>query len=558
MSSTSLNRASAASRAWPASVWLPLVLLPLVLLAMTFVSLGHGIADVDRSVTLQQAREHWAALEPQLLDERADAASRTETLRRLDDALTLSDSRRLADSFAPWVRWVPPALGALSLILCVWLWRALSSMRKTRRRIEDGRMRRDQAAILALLDDMTPLADGDLTVRATVDEAMTGALADAFNQAVTALRQLVADTGHSAKEVGKAVAATRTSTRSLSSAASVQSREILRASNYLNVMSGAIAELSMNATASARKALQTRAAAGDGRGALIEAGVQLDRIRDEAALTMRLTHRLADNVRAIDAEVETVRAIATRSELLSLNTTVRAAAASQRVADADVAADERSTSDYARLADDVSDLATVLGSASREISSLTAVIRDDADETLRAMSTTDAALRAGVDEAAALFGHLKTIDTSVAALDGLIGDTADRAARQADVVRRLSGNMTVLNRLGRDGATGLADASASLDDLQALAEALDARVAGFRLPAGSPVPWSSGIEAPSFDDFEADDYPLDDDATVDTAALTDRSAPRAGIAPPAGSGGTVNPSASEALARSAAPAASET
>jgi len=536
MSSTSLHRASSASRAWPVSVWLPLVLLPLVLLALAFVSLGHGIADQDRTATLQQARERWNALQPLLLDEGADAAVRSETLRRLDDTLTLTESRRLAGSFAAWVRWVPTALAVLAVLLCFWLWRALSAMRNARRRIEDGRMRRDQAAILSLLDDMTPLADGDLTVRATVDEAMTGALADAFNQAVTALRQLVADTGHSAKEVGKAVASTRSSTRALSSAASVQSREILRASNYLNVMSGAIAELSMNATASARQASQTRAAAGEGRSALTEAGVQLDRIRDEAALTMRLTHRLADNVRAIDAEVETVRAIATRSELLSLNTTVRAAAASQRVAGADSGPDERSTSDYARLADDVSDLATVLGSASREISSLTAVIRDDADETLRAMSTTDAALRAGVDEAAALYGHLETIDTSVAALDGLIGDTADRAARQADVVRRLSGNMTVLNRLGRDGATGLADASASLDDLQALAEALDARVAGFRLPAGNPAPWTSGIEVP---DFDSDDYPDEGDE-------------RPGGAPaPAG------PSAADALARSSVPAASE-
>jgi len=63
------------------------------------------------------------------------------------------------------------------------------------------------------------------------------------------------------------------------------------------------------------------------------------------------------------------------------------------------------------------------------------------------------------------------------------------------VVRRLSGNMTVLNRLGRDGAAGLADASGSLDRLQALAEALDARVAGFRLPVNDPAPWASGIEA---------------------------------------------------------------
>src|SRR3546814_2899342 len=50
---------------------------------------------------------------------------------------------------------------------------------------------RNQEAIMRLLDEMGSLAEGDLTVKATVTEDMTGAIADSINFAVEQLRSLV-------------------------------------------------------------------------------------------------------------------------------------------------------------------------------------------------------------------------------------------------------------------------------------------------------------------------------------------------------------------------------
>ena len=48
-----------------------------------------------------------------------------------------------------------------------------------RRAFEAGMQnQKNQQAILRLLDEMSSLADGDLTVRATVTDDMTGAIAD--------------------------------------------------------------------------------------------------------------------------------------------------------------------------------------------------------------------------------------------------------------------------------------------------------------------------------------------------------------------------------------------
>ena len=50
---------------------------------------------------------------------------------------------------------------------------------------------RQEESILHLLDEMSTLAEGDLTIRTTVSENITGAIADSVNYAVDALRELV-------------------------------------------------------------------------------------------------------------------------------------------------------------------------------------------------------------------------------------------------------------------------------------------------------------------------------------------------------------------------------
>ncbi|HEY9143857.1 MAG TPA: type IV pili methyl-accepting chemotaxis transducer N-terminal domain-containing protein, partial [Arenimonas sp.] len=60
---------------------------------------------------------------------------------------------------------------------------------------------RNQEAILRLLDEMGALAEGDLTVKATVTEDITGAIADSINFTVDELRRLVGTINETAVQV---------------------------------------------------------------------------------------------------------------------------------------------------------------------------------------------------------------------------------------------------------------------------------------------------------------------------------------------------------------------
>ncbi len=79
-------------------------------------------------------------------------------------------------------------LGIVAVFFLILLGYAL--LIQSRRREEDSKAQseRNQEAILRLLDEMGDLADGDLTVTATVTEDVTGAIADSINYAIEALR----------------------------------------------------------------------------------------------------------------------------------------------------------------------------------------------------------------------------------------------------------------------------------------------------------------------------------------------------------------------------------
>ena len=85
---------------------------------------------------------------------------------------------------------------------------------------------RNQQAILRLLDELAPLADGDLTVQATVTEDITGTIADSINYAIGVLRDLVSTINQSAIQLDGATRQTQALSAHLAKAASAQTKQI--------------------------------------------------------------------------------------------------------------------------------------------------------------------------------------------------------------------------------------------------------------------------------------------------------------------------------------------
>ncbi len=121
------------------------------------------------------------------------------------------------------------AVGGIVLVAVI----AMLLLRDARRKLSEQaeQNERNQAAILQLLDELADLAEGDLTVHASVTENFTGAIADSINFAIDQMRGLVSNINRVSVRVARAAEETQQTARSLANASDNQAREITAASD---------------------------------------------------------------------------------------------------------------------------------------------------------------------------------------------------------------------------------------------------------------------------------------------------------------------------------------
>ncbi len=182
----------------------------------------------------------------------AQAAARDITA----DARAIANAAKVAEPM-PTAGKVPAWLpGALLLGALVVLVLGVISSLRVRKTVETQRVTvdtqrkendRNQQAILRLLDELSSLADGDLTVQATVTEDITGAIADSINYAVDALRGLVTTINQSAIQLDSATRQTQALSQHLAKASGAQSKQISSATESAGSMASSVEEVSGNA-----------------------------------------------------------------------------------------------------------------------------------------------------------------------------------------------------------------------------------------------------------------------------------------------------------------------
>ena len=108
------------------------------------------------------------------------------------------------------------AVGGIVLVALI----GLVMIRDTRKQLAEqaSQNERNQAAILQLLDEIADLAEGDLSIHASVTENFTGAIADSINFAIDQMRGLVSNINNLSVQVAGAANATETTAISLSPA----------------------------------------------------------------------------------------------------------------------------------------------------------------------------------------------------------------------------------------------------------------------------------------------------------------------------------------------------
>lgn len=331
---------------------------------------------------------------------------------------------------------------------------------------------RNQRAILRLLDELGSLADGDLTVQATVTEDITGAIADSINYAIEALRELVTTINDTAVMINSAARQTRETASHQAQASDTQSKQIAAATDSVQRMAASVEEVSGNAERSADVARHSVDVAHKGGEAVRRTIHGMNTIRETIQDTAKRIKRLGESSQEIGNIVELINDIAEQTNVLALNASIQASMAGD------------AGRGFAVVADEVQRLAERSANATKQIEVLVRTIQSDTKEAVVSMerSTTDVVGGALLAEnAGAALDEIEQVSNQIAAL---VHNISSSARQQATAAADISRNMGVVREMSTQTADATSATFSSISKLAKLASQLRTTVSGFRLPEG--------------------------------------------------------------------------
>ena len=329
--------------------------------------------------------------------------------------------------------------------------------------------KRNQEAILRLLNEMGDLADGDLTIRAQVTEDITGAIADSMNYTIDELRTLVAGVNNAAIQVTQKTAQAQSISAELLGAAERQSKEIEETTAQVLQVSRSISEVSSTAEEGARVAQRSLAAADKGRAAVQNSISGMNDIREQIQETSKRIKRLGESSQEIGEIVELISDITEQTNVLALNAAIQAASAGE------------AGRGFSVVAEEVQRLAERSGEATKQIGAIVKTIQADTQDAVAAMEKSTMGVVEGAKLSDAAGQALSEIDAVTKMLATLIAQISSATQTQANATNKVAQNMQDILEITRQTTRGTQQAAGSIRDLAAVAQELKSSVSGFKL-----------------------------------------------------------------------------
>ena len=363
------------------------------------------------------------------------------------------------------------AIGVLALLARIYLddTRRRAEAADKERQASEALNRENQDAILRLMNELGDLADGDLTVTATVSESVPGAIADSINYTIEELRVLVGRINDAANRVTLATEIARQTSADLLGAAERQSSEIQEAGQSALDMARSMNEVSGNATESAQVARQSLAAAEKGTTAVQDSIKGMNEIRNQIQETSKRIKRLGESSQEIGEIVELISDITEQTNVLALNAAIQAASAGD------------AGRGFTVVAEEVQRLAERSAEATKQISAIVKTIQTDTQDAVSAMEQSTRGVVDGAklsDAAGQALAEIGDVSRNLSDLIENISLSTQGQANSATKVARLMQDILRVNEQTTVGTQRTADA---VDELTALASELKGSVAGFKV-----------------------------------------------------------------------------
>jgi len=359
--------------------------------------------------------------------------------------------------------------GGMLLLLLLLLSKIYLDESKRREREAAQTNRNNQHAILRLMNELSDLADGDLTVRATVSEDITGAIADSVNYTTDELRKLVAGVSAASQQVARATSEAGAVTKELLSATQRQAAEIREAGGAVELMTKSIQEVDSSAAQSSEVAQRTLEVTERGARAVQNSVSGMDGIREQIQDTSKRIKRLGESSQEIGEIVDLISDITEQTNVLALNAAIQAASAGE------------AGRGFAVVAEEVQRLAERSGEATKQIGMLVKTIQSDTQDAVAAMEKSTQGVVDGARLSDAAGQALREIEKSTRELTDLVNSISVSTQVQTDMASEVANAMSDILKITEQTSQSTQRTSASVSELEGLANELNSSVSGFKL-----------------------------------------------------------------------------
>ncbi|WP_028450399.1 MULTISPECIES: methyl-accepting chemotaxis protein [Chitinibacter] len=356
------------------------------------------------------------------------------------------------------------ALGSLLLLV-----RVFNQESVKRRLASEAENRKNQDAILRLLNEMGDLADGDLTIRASVTEDLTGAIADSINFTIEELRTLITGINRATDKVNSSTAQAQQISEQLLQAAERQSREIETTNRNVEQIVQSIQDVSSTAAQSADVAQTSLQAAEQGADAVNNQIKGMNEIREQIQETAKRIKRLGESSQEIGEIVELISDITEQTNVLALNAAIQAAAAGE------------AGRGFSVVAEEVQRLAERSGEATKQIGAIVKTIQADTHDAVAAMEVSTQGVVEGAklsDSAGTALAEIGRVSRELARL---IESIAHETEGQTALAAKVTDTMRDILAITEQTTQGTKQSAEAVGELTGLASELKSSVAGFKL-----------------------------------------------------------------------------
>lgn len=326
-----------------------------------------------------------------------------------------------------------------------------------------------QQEVIQILMAVRPALDGDLTVRAPITDDEVGTIADAYNNTLSHLQEVVTEMQHSSHQIALTSQTSEMAIASLAAQAQQQFHALDQAQERVETMVHSSEAVGSSAQMVEMTAQRTNQVVLTGDAAMDRAVEGILDVRETVTETSKRLKRLSESSQKISKVVNLISNFTTQTQLLALNASIEATRAGE----------------YGRgfsvVADEVRSLARQSANAATEIEQLVQDIQISTAEVSTALETGIQQVAAGTDLVTEARENLNEIVDATGQISQLVANITQAAQEQTQQCQSVKQTMSEVAEIANKTTEDSASISASFKELLTLATTLQTHSSQFKV-----------------------------------------------------------------------------